>query len=194
VRQPPAPSAPFRALKTERLARAPSRRHSAPPCPSRPAPPKGHRSLDLEDALIEPFTSTQALRPGVAATLLTARDLIARFRVDRAAAGFRQPRRCDHPSRGSGRWWALLCPGGPTLLSFRSSSNRLEGASLQAARGLYAFRTGVLRALCLGRDAPSPGRLRPLFAPSLHSPEPPELSPGRLSLESLRFGHRACVN
>jgi hypothetical protein len=43
---------PCRAYRTERLARAPSRRHPAPPCPWRPSPPKGGPvPLDLEDAL-----------------------------------------------------------------------------------------------------------------------------------------------
>jgi len=41
VRQPPAPSAPLRALRTERLARAPFRRHSTSPCPSRAIPRRG---------------------------------------------------------------------------------------------------------------------------------------------------------
>jgi len=41
MRQPPAPSVrPCERLRTERLARAPSRRHPAPPCPRRPSPPQ----------------------------------------------------------------------------------------------------------------------------------------------------------
>jgi len=47
---------------TERLARAPSRRHPAPPCPSPPSPPKGRQRLDLEDAL----TSNRAPVPPLA--------------------------------------------------------------------------------------------------------------------------------
>jgi len=42
---------------TERLARAPSRRHPAPPCPWRALPPKGSGPLDLEDARVEPSTT-----------------------------------------------------------------------------------------------------------------------------------------
>jgi len=189
VRQPPAPPAPFRTFWTERLARAPFRRHPAPPCPSRPCPPKGPGSLDLEDAHLEPSTSSHTSRREVAVALLAGRDLTARFRIGRSVADSRQPRRSGLPSRGSGQWWAPLLPGGPTLLGFRSSSNRLEGASFRAARGLFALRTGVLRALRLGRDAPSPGRLRSLLTPSFRSPELPVLSHGEVPLDSLRFGY-----
>jgi len=51
ARQPPAPTHALADVRPERLARAPSRRHPAPPCPSRPDPPRGRRTLDLEDAL-----------------------------------------------------------------------------------------------------------------------------------------------
>jgi len=72
-------------------------------------------------------------------------------------------------------------------LGFRSLSRRLEGASFQAARGLYTLRTEILRALRLGRDAPSPGRLRPLLTLSFHSPELPVLSHGEVSLGLASF-------
>jgi len=70
------------------------------------------RPLDLEDARLELLTSSRPSRGGVAATLLAARDLIARFRVDRPPADSRQPERSDLPFARSGRWWALLSTRG----------------------------------------------------------------------------------
>jgi hypothetical protein len=59
VRQPPAPSSlPAGRVRTERLARAPSRRHPAPPCPSRPSPPEGAPVAGPRRRwLFEPYTS-----------------------------------------------------------------------------------------------------------------------------------------
>jgi len=150
VRQPPAPSAPLRALRTERLARAPSRRHPAPPCPSRTNPSRGTRSLDLEDARLELLTSSRPSRDGVAIAHLAARDLIARFRVDRFPADSRQPERSDLPSRGQVGGGPSCRPGGPALMGFRTSSNRLKGESDSRCSAYTPFGPEALRALHLG--------------------------------------------
>ena len=50
------------------------------------------------------------------------------------------------PSRGVSRWWAPLLPGGPALVGFRPSSNRLGGASKNGGAGLYAVRVTPTRA------------------------------------------------
>jgi len=89
----------------------------------------------------EPLTSSRPFRGEVAATLLTARDQAARFRVGCIPADSRQPGHSDLPLRGSDRWWALLLPGGPTLLGFSTSSKSARRCRLEPAHGLYAFRT-----------------------------------------------------
>jgi len=191
MRQPPAPSSPSRVFETERLARAPLRQHSAPSVPLASVTPEGRRPLDLEDAHVEPLTTPAPHearcrpRPSRSAAL----SPVAGWTEARLTFASRASMTC--PSRGAGRWWALLLPGGPTLLGFRSSSKCLRGASSVAALGLCALRTEALQAFHLGRDAPSPGRQRPLFAPFPHSPEPVELSPAGVSQSSLRFGYRA---
>jgi hypothetical protein len=76
------------------VARAPSRRHPAPPCPSRHVPPpRGSRR----------WTSK---------TL--AWDRLQRLRFFGVVV--------IRPSTGADRWWALLLPGEPSLVGFRPSS------------------------------------------------------------------------
>ena len=122
------------------------------------------------------------------------------------------------PSRGADLWWALLSPGGPTLMGFRRSSNQLARAHEQAALAYSPFGTRPLRAwrpygrftpgeTPRHRDAASdpaargqllsqgsprvPTGLSPDGTPFLRTPEPVELSPAGVSFELLRFADRA---
>jgi len=148
-----------RGRDSERLARAPSRRHPAPPCPSRPDPPKGRRTLDLEDALA---SNRQPLPP------------LARWGGEHIPRGT-----CSCPPFPGRPRCGLACarphhPVGPTLagiepvvgppvargagsLGFSSLFDSARWCERPAAFGAYAFRTEVLRALRRGRDAPVAG-------------------------------------
>src|SRR5581483_12045846 len=76
------------------VARAPSRRHPAPPCPSRhDPPPRGSRRWTSKTLVWNRLR--RLLFFGVVVT---------------------------RPSTGADRWWALLSPGGPALVGFRPSS------------------------------------------------------------------------
>jgi len=157
-----------------------------------PHPRRGADPLDLEDADLEPFTSSHALRRGVAAAPLAARDLTARFRIGRHVSGSRQPRDSDLPSRGRGRWWAPLLPGGPTLMGFRASSK--TSRRFELAGGAWVIRPS-------GRSptSASPRARRPVTgtpAIPLHAVLPPSRAPRAFARRgvprsSLRFGHRA---
>jgi hypothetical protein len=83
------------------VARAPSRRHPAPPSPSRPTPREGRQPLDLEDAHVEPSTASHPSRGEAAIEPLAELDLVARHRVDGSLADFRQPSRWTCPFAGS---------------------------------------------------------------------------------------------
>jgi hypothetical protein len=154
----------------ERLARAPS---SAAPrvslplavvSPGKRAPSAGPRRRSF----VEPLTRPHPSRGRLAIEPLAELDLVVRSpscdgcRIDPDATGFRHLRRLGRPapSRGADRWWAPLLPGGPALVGFRPSSTRLGGASDETALAYRLFGS-PLRALRLGRNAPSPGRPRP---------------------------------
>ena len=92
------------------VARAPSRRHPAPSCPSRHAPPP------------------RGARRWTSKTLVW--DRLRRLRVFRT--------RRDPPLTGADRWWAFLLPGRPALLGFRPSSTaslRTRGPTRRARFG-----------------------------------------------------------
>jgi hypothetical protein len=144
---------------SERLARAPSRRHPAPPCPSRPDPSRGRRTLDLEDALA---SNRLPLPP------------LARQGGEHIPRGMRscppfpgRPRcglACARPHHPVGPTLAGIEPvvGPPVArgagsLGFSSLFDPARWCERPAAFGAYAFRTEVLRALHRGRDAPVAG-------------------------------------
>jgi len=162
VRQPPAPSSrPSRSVRMDGascscpLSAAPRASPSFTTGSPRRAPVAGPRRRYVEpstsptphEAGWRPLPSRSAATPPVAGSAA------ARLALASRATG-------PAPSRGAGRWWAPLLPGGPTLMGFRSSSNQLERASERRRWAHTSFGPEVLRTLPLGPDAPSPGRPR----------------------------------
>jgi len=148
-----------------------------PPLGGTPRLPALHHHLPRKRAttagprrrsFVEPLTRPHPLRGRLATGPLAELGLVVpsppcgRFGIDPDATGFRHLHRFGRPapSRGAGRWWAPLLPGGPALVGFRPSSTRLEGASCEMVLAYWLFGS-PLRALRLGRSTPSPGRPRP---------------------------------
>jgi len=159
------PSSPLARL-AGRLARAPSRRRPAPPASfTVPSPTRRARAAGPRRRFVfEPSTRPDPLRGRLAAhpsrggprPPLPGGPRRPCLQGNRSGPGSREP----------DRWWAPLSPGGPSLVRFRPSSNRLAGASSRRRLACAPFGPlRTLRAIHLGRDAPSPERLRPLFTP-----------------------------
>jgi len=149
------------------------------------SPEKGRQPLDLEDALSSNRHQFHPLRGRLASGPLTEPGLVPRRRVDPDAPDFRQPRQlCDPPLRerqvggeppcrqvGQLSWVFVPCRLGSEVRAhercwlIRLSDQTLSGLS-------------DLRALHLGRDAPSPGRRS--------TPIPPRLTPWRTPSRALQ--------
>jgi len=126
------------ATPAERLARAPSRRHSTPPARFTPTYLLGRSAtLRLGDAFVEPSTRVHPSRSG---------------RVSRPSRGEPDPPLPGRPRStcwtwttrtltlaNQDQWWAPLLPGGPTLVGFSPFSNRLAGASSQRRSAYSPF-------------------------------------------------------
>jgi hypothetical protein len=150
-------------VETVRLARAPSRRHPAPPCPWRPTSREGRRTLDLEDAHVEPSTRSRPSRGALATEPLAELGLVTRRRVDRSQTDFRQPSRWTRPFAGSR---SVVGPpvtrgadshGISSLVEPARTCERSGSAGLFAVRNQTLASLETLRALRPGGGAPSPG-------------------------------------
>jgi len=139
--------APCRALKDGASCPCPL---SAAPRASLPftsvSPREGHRTLDLEDAYVEPYTRPRPLRDRLAAEPLAELDLVPRRRVDPVVADFRQRRRlCDPPLReeqvGSGPPCRQV-----GRLSWDFVPRRIDSkVRATSSAGLFAFRIRPFR-------------------------------------------------
>jgi len=172
MRQPPArPTCLVTVTLTERLARAPVRRHPAPPCPPPPDPPEeGAGRWTSKTQLLEPSTDPAPCEAGrrACSSRSTPSSPVAGWTPSRLTFATRAGG--PAPSRGAGLWWALLLPGGPTLLGFCTSSNRLAGASDHWRSAYYALRTR-------GPTDASPGVRRPVARTPRSAPHHSRLAP-----------------
>jgi len=178
----------------------PLRRHPAPPCPSRPSPPEGGDGRWTSKTLFRrtvhqshPSRGRLATEPLAESGLVAHSPPFGSFGVDPGAAGFRHPHRlCDPLLREE------QVRGGPPCrqvgqLSWDSVPCR-RGSKVRASERCWLIRASghpytrfASGETSRHRDAvrPRPPTTCAVEDTVCHSPEPDELSPAGVSLESI---------